>query len=212
MVHTGATGEPGHLGWPWAPVSCPLAGGSCDLRPSWPLQGPRLVPPGRGGCPASSGRPCLWSAPWTALSLRLAGTATWGSSCSHRWGTQACRRLLMGTHSHVHMSRYGNTHTVSYISLWVATHLCLIMGTHTRLLTASRPCPAWTHTQTHTSLWSTDPDSLGFELPFHLGVSPRIQSPSRAAPPPWPCWPAPAPRGQASPWIRHRLASPASSS
>lgn len=101
-------------------------------------------------------------------------------------------------HTHFHTSPYGDTltspygdtlmcahvslweHTLSHVSLRGHTHVCsLLMGTqHTCVLIASRPCPAWTHTQTHTSLRSTDPASLGLELPFHLGASPRLQSPS----------------------------------
>lgn len=132
-----------------------------------------LLPQGGLACGQHRGQlcPCAWRGP-----------ATWGSSCSHRWGTQACRRLLMGTHSHVHTSHYGNTHTLAYVSLWVPTLTSHYGDTHVSLQPADPAQPG--HTQTHTSLWSTDPASLGFELPFHLGVSPRVQSPSRAAAPP----------------------------
>lgn len=215
VVHTGAPGAPGEpwdLGWPWAPVSCPLAGGRAVARarpglfrvPGWcPRAGAgALLPQGGLACGQHRGQLCPGA--WR-------GPATRGSSCSHRWGTQACRRSLWG-HTHMCTRLIMGIHTLSYVSLWVPTHSCLIMGTHTRLLTASRPCPAWTHTQTHTSLRSTDPTSLGLELPFHLGVSPGFRVPAGLRHPLWPCWPAPAPRGQASPWIHHRLASSASSS
>lgn len=189
-------GPHGHLESPgtWGgrvPVSCPSAGGrACDPRRSRPLQGPLMAPPGRGGCPAApSGLAChqhrgqLCPYAWR-------GSATPWSSLSHRRGAHTLTCLIMGTHRHIHVSLWGHTHP--------------------RLLIASRPCPAWTHTQTHTSLRSTDSASLGLELPFHLGASQGFRVPAGCGPPP--SWPPSPPRGQVSPRIHHRLASPASSS
>lgn len=183
VVHTGAPGEPGDLGWPWAPISCPLAGGRAVTRacpglfrvPGWcPRAGAgALLPQGRLACGQHRGQlcPCAWRGP-----------ATWGSSCSHRWGTQACRRLLMGIHSHVHTSHYGNTHTLAYVSLWVPTLRSHYGDTHTSPYSQQTLPSLDTHRHTLPYGQQTPP-ALGSSSRFILGCPRGFRVPAGLRPP-----------------------------
>lgn len=144
------------------PISCPSAGGrACDPRRSQPLQGPLMVPPGRGGCPAAPS----------------------GLACSQHRG-QLCPCAWRGLPHGGHPSPTGGAHTYSHMSPYgdTQTYTRVLMGTHTPTSPYSQQTLPSLDTHTHKHTLPYGQQTLpAFGLSFHFILGHPKASESRLA-------------------------------